>query len=80
MADKGKSQWQGIAHFIFVGSEEEFKTLEQLAERLEAIGIQKGEISKNENMDDVYKTLFRKMFPKQDISEVFPIGNNSKLF
>ena len=77
MAAKEEGQWQGIGHFIFVGSEEEFKTLEQLEERLEAIGIQKGEISKNENMDDVYNTLYRKMFPKQDISEVFLIGNNS---
>ena len=62
--------FNGIGQFIVVGSQEVLKTFEGLVERLEAIGIKKGEFSKNEKLDDVYNTLFLKMFPQQNYSEV----------
>ena len=63
MAVNLTSQFKGIGQYIVVGSDDDLESFEGLAGRLEAIGIKKGELSKNEKLADVYGTLFKKMFP-----------------
>ena len=67
---RGNRQFKGIGQFIIVGNEDQLTAFEELARRLEAIGIQKGELSKNEKLDDIYDTFYKKMFPQQNFLEV----------
>ena len=68
---RGNRHFKGIGQFIIVGNEDQLTAFEELARRLEAIGIKKGELSKNEKLDDANGTLFKKMFPQKNFSEVY---------
>ena len=67
---------EGIGQFIFVGSQKEADTFNILIGKLVANGICKGEFSKNELLNDVYNTLYHRMFPQQNFSdaelEIYP--------
>ena len=60
----------GIFHIIFVGDDDQEKVLESLSSRLQAIGFEKGEFSKNESLKEAMDTIYKKIFPQQTLSKV----------
>ncbi len=60
----------GIFHIIFVGDDDQEKVLEKLSHRLQNVGFDQGEFSKNENLAQVMDTIYKKIFPQRTLSPV----------